>query len=259
MQLREINHHLHTTWGLSITLDADGAQSLKFVSDRGRFIRSLEAGPSDPDAKRYVRTALEAAGYDLGSLGDGADESDGPEARGRGEGSANAQSGSGRAGREGEAGSDHQDHIHQPSIHIYGQKAALTVEADRNRRGAPTIAVDAALARGGGGYDWNDKLRLQLTPNELVEFSAVLVGVLDSCEFKNRGDAGDKALAIKRQADNPGYPFFIRVIAQGQSPRAVPVTSSDAFWVVGLCLAQLRAVYPWMDQSDPISLLRAVY
>lgn len=63
MQLSEINERLRSAWGLDIVIDAEGARSLKFVSDRGRFIEAVEAGPDIPDADHYVRRSLRAAGY----------------------------------------------------------------------------------------------------------------------------------------------------------------------------------------------------
>lgn len=142
---------------------------------------------------------------------------------------------------------------------MYGQKAALTIEADTNRRGRATVAIDAASARGDGQFDWANKIRVQLTPNELVDFTAVLLGAIDRCAFENRGDTAGKGLSLDRQGDGHQARFFLRVFARGARPCAVPVSAADGLWVLGLCTRQLRATCPWMDQPNVEGLVRAAY
>lgn len=265
MQLRDINERLQSVWGLDVVIDAEGARSLKFVSDRGRFLEAIEAGPRAPEADRYVRRSLRAAGYTVADHGADPDDGDNgafdrPQATSSGPAAPTAGAG---AAVNGDANAEHRDTPSEPgrwpSIHVYGRKAALTIEADSNRRGRATIAIDAAGARGDGQFDWGNKIRVQLTPNELVDFTAVLLGAIDRCLFENRGDNAEKGLSLDRQDEGHEARFFLRVFARGARPCAVPVSAADALWVLGLCMRQLRSSHPWMDQPDMEALVRAAY
>ena len=272
MQLSAINRSLRDSWGFDLAIDAEGARNLKFVADRERFIEAVEQGPACAEADRYVRSALQAAGYPVhaGETGDAGDRPTGAAAPGAGYGEGDGEVDQGSRGTappgpgpatpplmSGDAASPPQGA--RQSIHVYGKKAAVTVEADTTRRGRATVAIDGAVAKGGGHFDWGSKVRVQLTPNELVELTAVLLGALDECRFDNRGDHGEKGLSLERQGQGSQARFFLRVFARGASPCAVPISAPDALWIVGLCTSQLRASFPWMDQPNIEGLIRSVY
>lgn len=272
MQLSAINQCLRESWGFDLAIDAEGARSLKFVADRQRFIEAVERGPACAEADRYVRSALQAAGYPVqaGETGEAGDRPTGAADPGAGHGEGDGEVDHGSCGtaqpgpgpstlpqRGGDAAAAPQGA--RQSIHVYGKKAAVTVEPDTTRRGRATVAIDGAVAKGGGHFDWASKVRVQLTPNELVELTAVLLGVLDECRFDNRGDHGEKGLSLERQGEGNQARFFLRVFARGASPCAVPISAPDALWVAGLCTWQLRATSAWMDQPNIEGLIRSVY
>ncbi|MEE4377187.1 MAG: hypothetical protein V2J55_06690 [Candidatus Competibacteraceae bacterium] len=137
------------------------------------------------------------------------------------------------------------------SVHVYGQKAALCFEPTLTRSHVPTLTLDAALAQGQRQYDWGNKLRLQLTRQELPMVAAVLLGFRPKCEFTNHGDQNNKGFSIEDQ----GQHVFIRVFAKDQPVRAVPVTPEDAFRITTLLLRQLQSACPWLTGGDLISLI----
>lgn len=97
------------------------------------------------------------------------------------------------------------------SFHIFGGNGALTVEADQTRSQAHTIAIDAAKSIGNKKNGWADKIRLQLTVNELPEFAAVLFRYQSACKFDSHGQDNDKGLEVRWQEKSS--PLFIKVNA----------------------------------------------
>jgi len=59
---------------------------------------------------------------------------------------------------------------------VYGRSAALAFSAGENSKGHATVIVDAAVAKDGGGYDWNNKLRVMLSSSEIVVALVVFTG-----------------------------------------------------------------------------------
>jgi len=140
------------------------------------------------------------------------------------------------------------------NYHVYGGKAALCFEADITKGGIPTIALDAAPSVGSKQYNWNDKIRLQMTRAELPVVLAVLTGALNECEFKNHGPDSSKGFSMQRQE---GGKVFVRVFSK-DGARAVPVIDTDVFYVASLFIRQLRKAQPWLDTNGVLNLVRAV-
>lgn len=137
-------------------------------------------------------------------------------------------------------------------LHIYGGKAALTIEADETRAGTPTISIDAAPATAPRQYDWSSKLRLQVTAKELPVVAAVVAGYSSSCEFKNHGDGNNKGFSITAQQTG----LFMRVFGP-ERLYAVPVDAADGFYFGALVLEQVRKACPTLDGRDLAGLLKA--
>lgn len=141
-----------------------------------------------------------------------------------------------------------------PKARVYGDAAALVFEADSTRQGDPTVRVEAALALPGrDDYDWGQKIGFQLSRRELPVMTAVLLGLLPQCEFQGHGEGRDKGLVLMNQHTH----LFCRVFARDQRVRAVPVQPSDALYVAGIFLRQLRAAMPWLAGGDVMMLLKA--
>lgn len=128
-------------------------------------------------------------------------------------------------------------------LHIYGRKFALTIEADTNRKNFPTVAIDAASATGVRVYDWTQKIRIQLTLKELPLVAAVMLGYIEKCEFKARGEEG-KGFSVEHQRSNA----LVRIWnGESNSLKIVPIDGPDTFRVNALLLKQLRAAYQVSD------------
>lgn len=140
------------------------------------------------------------------------------------------------------------------SVHVYGGKAALCFEADMTKGKVPTIALDAAMSTGPRQYDWGNKIRLQMTRAELPVVTAVLIGALPACEFKNHGHDNSKGFSMERQN---GGKVFIKVFAKDQGVRAIPVMPADVFYVASLFIRQMRKANPWLDATSLMSMIRA--
>lgn len=140
------------------------------------------------------------------------------------------------------------------SVHVYGGKAALCFEADVTKGDVPTIALDAATSTGPRQYDWNGKIRLQMTRAELPVVTAVLIGSMQRCEFKNHGQDNSKGFSMERQ---DGGKVFIKVFGKDQPVRAIPVMPADVFYVASLFMRQLRKGNPWLDATALMSMIRA--
>lgn len=143
------------------------------------------------------------------------------------------------------------------SVKAYGKKAALSFEADETRAGCFTVAVDGAGCLGERRYDWSNKLRVQLTLEELIQFTAVLYGIMPLVEFRNHGTDRNKGFVFERQADG----YFGKVMRSGDDRvlYAVPVAEVATFQIAMLCLRQLRRNYPWTQGEDVVVALRRAF
>ena len=141
------------------------------------------------------------------------------------------------------------------SYHTYGGKAALSWEADMTRKGdLATVAIDAAMAVAERQYDWQNKLRIQITQSELPVVAAVFLGVLPGCEYGQHGADNTKGFSLQRQQ---GGRIFARVFAKDEPLRAVPIEAFDSFRVASLFIRQIRRNMPWLDATAVMGLIRA--
>ena len=139
--------------------------------------------------------------------------------------------------------------------HVYGSKGALCFEPDETRGGVHTICMDAADANGPKQYNWQNKLRVQLTRDELLQVTAVLFGFLPRCDGKNHGEDNSKGFTLEDQGDK----LFLRVFAKGHGVKAVPIFPEDAFYVAGLFLGQLMKNMPWLSSNEILATLQRVH
>jgi hypothetical protein len=143
---------------------------------------------------------------------------------------------------------------HRSGLHVYGQQGALTIEADQTRDGFHTLALDAAHSNGPRQFDWEHKLRLQVTRQELPVVTAVLAGILPGGEFNNHGPDNNKGFSLQQQPDR-GV-LFCRVFTKGRVI-AVPIGAQDAYYVTTLALRQLCANTPWLTATEVLKALQA--
>ena len=140
------------------------------------------------------------------------------------------------------------------SRHVYGAKASLCFEPDETRFGIHTVCIEAADASGPKQYDWGNKIRLQLTRDELPVTTAVLFGWLPRCEYKNHGEDNSKGFSLEDQGDK----LFMRVFARGRQVKAVPIPPEDAFYLAQLFLGQMKKNAPGLTGGEILTTLRQV-
>ena len=152
-----------------------------------------------------------------------------------------------------------EEKLARPKHHIYGAKAALTIELDRLREVDESgqerwsLLVEAATARAPRQYGWDNKIAFQITRRELPLVTACLMGYLDAVEFKNHGSSSDKGLSVQNQGDK----LFVKV-SQATRTIAVPVTSSDVHAWLELAMLALRKNAPDLGDVVQLAMLKRV-
>lgn len=141
--------------------------------------------------------------------------------------------------------------------HVYGARAALTFESDRTPAGTPTVAIDAARCISARRYDWQRKVRIQLTARELPVVAAVLLRLRPECRFTNHGPANDKGLAIAWQGERES--FFVQLWQGTGHLCAVPMAQADGFYVARLLDGAIQQADPAGGVAATLTCLRAVF
>ncbi len=157
-----------------------------------------------------------------------------------------------------------------PAVRIYVAKGALTVEAARlqsahaRREGLGdwTLQIDAApvqaSARSAGSrlarreFDWDRKISIQLQPDELLEWVAVLVGWQPEMKVAFHGTASNKRLALRAQEQ--GLYFDIR---HGEQGVAAPASAAHRSALALQAAKVLKLNHAGLDASEILSVLRA--
>ena len=114
------------------------------------------------------------------------------------------------------------------------------------------MLLEAALATAPQSYNWSEKIRVQCTPEELLNVVSVLLGLLPHCEYSAHGTEHDKGFNLTHQETS----IFCRVFAKNQGVRAVPIPLEDAFVVAALGVRQIQQSMPWLDTTGLLALLR---
>ncbi|MEC9412589.1 MAG: hypothetical protein VX829_07920 [Pseudomonadota bacterium] len=136
--------------------------------------------------------------------------------------------------------------------HVYGSKAALYFAYDKTRDEDDTIAIDGAVSVAPRKYDWNKKLRIQITRSDLPNVAAVMFGLLKKVELSNYGADNTKRLMIENQGKN----YFLNMSAKDYNQIAVPISASDIFEIRGLILAQLMKNRPEIGVEGVLANLK---
>lgn len=142
---------------------------------------------------------------------------------------------------------------------VYGGRAALTLEVDNRRNGAPTIRLEAAkiLNAEARTYDWKNKIVIQLTTSELQKITALLLGMIKQAKFSNHGPKNDKWFEFSHQ-EEAKYAGTVKVaVGEGREMCIVSITHEDIGDVTSLFLRQTAAA-GGLDQAAVPAILRPV-
>lgn len=133
------------------------------------------------------------------------------------------------------------------STHVYGSSAALCFNATVSRQGSPTISLDAAAIAPNQGRkcNWQDKVTVQLSAQEMPLVYAVLMGFMEKFTGAGHGATNDKWFTIEKQQGK----LFVSVNRKGTPPRGVPITAGDLYPVTSLFMRQLQADAPHLTPA----------
>lgn len=212
-------------------------------SDLLESVRSLESGTESEGTLERVREQLR----DVTAKSDRADHQ--PEL--------NAQESPVRRKRVEEV-SDAKEAVRRKH-HIYGKKAALTIELDQVRRSGDrgeqpyTLMIEAAQSCGERKYDWQSKVPFQLMKRELPLLAAKLLGFVDHpLTLANHGPESNKTLKV----DDQGSKLFV-IVSMGPRTIGVPVEASDVHAWLELVMEAMSLNSP-IDSTMQLHLLRRV-
>lgn len=135
--------------------------------------------------------------------------------------------------------SGNQEKKEYEAFHVYGGKGGLTFNVTESRKGFHTVSIDGAKSIGNRRFDWNGKVTLQITKNELPMLCAVFLGFVKQAKFDNHKMGN----VIKGcEVENQNGKMFFKIWQGGgkTSSVQVPINHTDAFYVTGLLLRQLE-------------------
>ncbi len=144
------------------------------------------------------------------------------------------------------------------TLRLFGNTAAHTLEVSSHRRagnflGVGVVSIESARATK-EGFDWSKKLTFQLTPEEMPEVIAVLLGIRQEATFNNHGTDRNKGLSFRNQDDG------LQVVATWRGDiYPVPVKRPVMYYLLDLFCRAMAHGYPDRKASDVIALVRGIY
>jgi len=141
--------------------------------------------------------------------------------------------------------------------HVYGTKAALHLGLDETRGNTHTVRLEGAQSIGNRKFNWNEKISIQLTQQELPHVACVLFGWVDLCEYNNHGPQKNKGFKLMTQEQNGKKGLFVNIMEAGKPLCAVPVIAVDLYYLRNLVLGQLMKNSPQLDSSAVILSLKS--
>lgn len=129
-------------------------------------------------------------------------------------------------------------------VKAYGAKAGITIEHTLlEKNGEFTLNIDVAR-KVDDTIDWNNKIYVQLSEDELPLLAAVFVGYLPSCVFKR----SSKGIEFTRQKDK----IFVSATNGLGNVAALPIPMARVFFFSAFILARLQQVTG--NDSDQVLL-----
>lgn len=145
-------------------------------------------------------------------------------------------------------------------VRLFGRESAHTLEVGPHRRGASFMGVQVVTIESaralpdGSGYDWADKLTVQLTPEEMPLATAVLMNLSALARFGQHGPERDKFVELRRQEGG-----LVLVTGQGGTVHAVPVKAGVLYYLLSLfCRAMARGL-PSGSVAEVLTLVKTAH
>ncbi|WP_299021327.1 hypothetical protein [uncultured Photobacterium sp.] len=166
--------------------------------------------------------------------------------------------------------------IRHHSFKVHGGKAALDVRPTEKVRKADegvvdqhgkrneyhTIQLESAPKLQGQtrAFDWQRKVSIQLTQEELPLFIAVCLGLMQKVKFGNHGVGEDKG-AKYFSVENQGLKVFVQIGCNSQNNKmnlALPVTLPSAIHIGNLALAQYCKNFEGLTSETVLQSIRYI-
>jgi hypothetical protein len=134
--------------------------------------------------------------------------------------------------------------------HVYGN-SALYFAVGLDARNSPALNIEGAV-KTGKHYDWDNKIALQLKPQETVQLLAVLYRYSAACEFTHHGADQSKAFYAKKQDDGS---FYFKLIQAEKKAIQLNAGPGDAYFISALLVKILKDCTPWLNGVEIHQLL----
>ena len=160
----------------------------------------------------------------------------------------------------GAASAEHSPDAPRLRLRLFGKVAAHTLEVAAHRRGGDfmgvhVVSIDSAhVLSAGGGYAWERKLVLQLTPEEMPAVIATLMGLTPSVRFGHHGADRDKFVEVRRQEIG-----LVIVTGDKALSYAVPVPVATACYVLDLFCRAMAMAAPGRSVADVLMLVKSAH
>ncbi|MYM92330.1 hypothetical protein [Duganella vulcania] len=146
------------------------------------------------------------------------------------------------------------------SFPIHCKTGALCVsEAKTKTQGMHTIQIEGApatLCNGRRVVAWDQKITVQLTPDETLLMLALFEDELEELDLKGHGYKHDKVISFKNQRDKGSY--LVKVVQAAKPAINVPVDGAQSMRFISLGYQQLQRNSPHLDVGMIKGQLRKV-
>lgn len=144
-------------------------------------------------------------------------------------------------------------------VRLFGKDAGHTVEITTHRRAADflnvsVITIDSARALTSGGYDWANKLVIQLTPEEMPEAIATLMGLIPVARFEHHGSDRSKFLEMRNEEGG-----MLMVTGHKSTTFAVPIKTPNLYYLLDLMCRAMAGTAPGRSVTEVTCLVRGIY
>ncbi len=134
---------------------------------------------------------------------------------------------------------------------VYGTSGALKFEFGRNEAQTPVLVVDGCT-KSSAGFDWGNKIILQLSDRELPGLMCCVLGLTVSFEARNHGAKRNKSIYLVNQPDQ--HRIYVR-LSQPEYSVSVPMTP-DAVFKLGALGLQVLAAQTGFEPATCLAILR---
>jgi hypothetical protein len=136
-------------------------------------------------------------------------------------------------------------------VRVFGGGSAFKFEMIQNAKNIPVISVDGAL-KSGRSYDWEQKVTVQITPDEQPALLCFLLGITPGFQVEYHGPARDKSLQMVNQLDRGS--LYCKMWKKGV-PIGIEMSAVDSFKLGALALKVL-SLQTKMDVPTCLAVLR---